>query len=102
LATDGYRIRVDAPPGVLDDRLRGLLVENKPALVKLLQWEGRRLCEADRHGFVVRWAEERGWIALHDPTTGEWHEVRAEECLPSLREAANAELRRRGARNDRA
>lgn len=93
------RIRVDAPPGVLDDRLRGLLVEHKPTLVKLLQWERRRLREADRRGFVVRWADERGWIALHDPTTGEWHEVRSEECLPSVRESANAELRRRGGPN---
>jgi len=67
---------------VIDDRLRELLAENKPAIVKLLQWERRKLGEADRRGLLVEWARERGWIALHDPTTEEWHEVRASECLP--------------------
>lgn len=95
LQTDGERISVDAPAGVIDGRLRELLAENKPAIVKLLQWERRKLGEAGRRGLVVEWARERGWIALHDPTTGEWHEVRASECLPWVVDAANVRTRRR-------
>ena len=93
LEADGDRISVDAPAGVIDERARELLEENKPAIVKLLQWEGRKLGEADRRGLVIEWAKERSWIALHDPTTGEWHEVSASECLPWVVGAANARTR---------
>ena len=97
LQTDGERISVDAPAGLMDGRLRELLAENKPAIVKLLQWERRKLREAGRRGLVVEWGRDRGWIALHDPTSGEWHEVRASECLPWVVDAANARtLRRNG------
>ena len=68
---NGDGISVDAPVGVIDARLRNRLAENKPALVQLLRQERRRLREADRRGLVIEWARERGWIALHDPTTGE-------------------------------
>jgi len=98
LRTDGDRISVDAPAGVIDGRLRELVAENKPAIVKLLQWERRKLGEAGRCGLVVEWARERDWIALHDPTTGGWHEVRASECLPWVVEAANARRRSGGPR----
>lgn len=94
LEADGDRISVDAPAGVVDGRLRELLTQNKQAIIKLLQWERRKLREADRRGLVIKWARERGWIALHDPTTGEWHEVKAVECLPGVVEAANAQRRR--------
>lgn len=93
---DGDRISVDAPAGVVDGRLRELLAENKQAIIKLLEWERRKLREADRRGLVIEWAKERGWIALHDPTTGEWHEVRAAECLPWVVDAANARRRKVG------
>ncbi len=94
MEAEGERLWVDAPAGVVDERLRELLAENKLALVKLLQWERRKLGEAERRGLVIRWARERGWIALHDPTTGEWHEVRAAECLPGVVRAADADRRR--------
>ena len=94
LEADGDLISVDAPVGVVDGRLRELLTENKQAIIKLLEWEGRKLREADRRGLVIKWATERRWIALHDPTTGEWHEVKAAECLPGVVEAANAQRRR--------
>ena len=95
LEADGDRISVDAPAGVVDGRLRELLAANKQAILKLLEWERRKLREADRRGLVVEWARERGWIALHDPTTGEWHEVKASECLPWLVDAANTRARQR-------
>ena len=49
----------------------------------------RKLEEAGRRGLVVRWSEYPDWIALHDPSSGEWFEVRAEDCFPSLVEEAN-------------
>jgi hypothetical protein len=44
----------------------------------------RKLEEAGRRGLVVRWSEYPNWIALHDPLLGEWVEIRAEDCFPSL------------------
>ena len=55
----------------------------------------RKLEEAGRRGLVVRWSEYPDWIALHDPTSGEWHEVRASDCLPSLVEEADRRRRRK-------
>ena len=68
--------------------------ENKRALIRLLERERKRLEEADRRGLVIRWSKEPGWISLHDPTTGEWHEVKASECLPSVVKSAKAHRRR--------
>ena len=49
----------------------------------------RKLDKAVRIGLVVSWSEYPEWIKLHDPTTGEWHEVKASESLPRVVEAAN-------------
>jgi hypothetical protein len=49
----------------------------------------RKLEEAGRRGLVVRWSEYPDWIALHDPLSGEWVEVRADDCFPSLVDEAN-------------
>ena len=59
-------------------------MENKEALIELLERERIRLKAADRRGLVIRWSEYPVWIELHDPLTGEWHEVRASECLPGV------------------
>ena len=40
--------------------------------------------EADRRRLVLRWSEYPTWIELHDPLTGDWHEVKASECLPGV------------------
>ena len=45
---------------------------------------------AGRRSLVVRWSENHAWIELRDPATGEWHEVRARDCLPTIVEAADA------------
>jgi hypothetical protein len=55
----------------------------------------RKLDEAGRRGLVVRWSEYPDWIALHDPLSGEWVEVRAEDCFPSLVEEANRRRKKR-------
>ena len=60
------------------------------------RWRRRRLEKAIRIGLVIRWAEDPTWIKLHDPTTGDWHEVRAEECLPDVVESANKHRKKGG------
>jgi hypothetical protein len=55
----------------------------------------RKLEEAGRRGLVVRWSEYPTWIALHDPLCGEWVEVRARDCFPSLVEEANRRRKKR-------
>ncbi len=94
LEADGLSLRVDAPKGVLTGEEKQDLARNKQQLLKLLHWERKRLEEADRRGLVIKWSREPGWISLHDPTTGEWHEVKASECLPSIVESAKAHHRR--------
>jgi hypothetical protein len=96
LETDGERLLVDAPAGVIADEIKTTLTELKPKLLKLLTWERRKLEEADRRGLIVRWSEHPTWIKLHDPTTGEWHEVRASECLPSIVTEADKHRKKRG------
>ena len=95
LETDGNRLSVDAPAGAIGEEQRALLANNKQTLIKLLEWERRKLKEADRRGLIIRWAKERGWISMHDPSTGEWHDVRASECLPGVVEAANVNRSRK-------
>jgi len=91
-------LHVDAPAGVLTDALRRSLVENKESLIELLERERVELKAADRRGLVIRWSKYPVWIELHDPLTGEWHEVRAAECLPGVVETAN---RKRSQKMDR-
>jgi hypothetical protein len=89
LDADGERLIVDAPVGTVTEEIRTAIVDLKPKLLKLLEWEQRKLQKAGRRGLIVRWSEYPKWIKLHDPTTGEWHEVRAEKCLPKVVETAN-------------
>lgn len=96
LESDGEMLHVDAPADVFIEELRTELAEHKPKLLKLLEWEQRKLQEAGRRGLIVRWSEYPTWIKLHDPTTGEWHEVRAEECLPGVVETANKYRKKKG------
>ena len=49
----------------------------------------RKREEAERRGLAIRWSDYPTWIALHDPLSGEWVEVKAADCFPSLVEEAN-------------
>src|SRR5215204_6302574 len=80
-----FRPRAAVTPELLD-RLRA----HKPSLLNLLEWERRKAEEADRRGFVARRSREPGWISLHDPTTGEWHDFPARDCFPSIMAEARA------------
>ncbi len=95
LEAEGSLLHVDAPLGAITEELRAALAEHKQGLLKLLKWERRRLDEADRRGLVIHWSEYPVWLKLHDPLTGEWHEVKADECFPGVVKAAN-EYRRSG------
>ena len=97
LKPEGLTLRVSAPMEAATGELRATLREHKRDLIRLLERERRRLEEADRRGLVVKWAKEPGYVALHDPTTGEWHEVTASGCPPWVLEDAKAHRRRSGA-----
>jgi len=36
--------------------------------------------EAERFGLVASWSFEFGFISLHDPTSGEWHDLRTKDA----------------------
>jgi hypothetical protein len=97
LEANGERLVVDAPAGSVSEEVRDMLTEHKPKLLKLLAWEQRKLEEASRRGLLGRWSEYPEWIKLHDPLSGEWHEVRASECLPGILETADKYRKRGGA-----
>ncbi len=84
LKAENGRLHVDAPAGVVTRELKASLAAQKTSLMKLLAWEKRKLAEAGGRGLLIRWAQYPIWIKLHDPLTGEWHEVRASECLPGV------------------
>jgi hypothetical protein len=81
---DGDRSIVDAPASAVDDELLALLTEHKKELLEVLARERHLMEDAVTRGVIVEWATEPDWIALRDPTTSEWHEVRVEECLPGV------------------
>ncbi len=56
----------------------------------------RKLEEASRRGLIIRWSQYPEWIKIHDPLTGDWHEVRASGCSLGLVETANRH-RKKGA-----
>ena len=98
LEADRLTLRVNAPEEAATEELRRTLREHKRALIRLLERERLRLEAADRRGPVIRWAREPGYIALHDPTTGEWHEIRETECFASMVESSRARRRFGGVR----
>ena len=62
---------------------------------ELAECRRRKLEEAGRRGLLVRWSEYPTWLALHDPLTGEWHDLLASDCFPSLVEEANSRRKKR-------
>lgn len=98
IEADGLVLRVDAPAETDTGGLRAALRERKRDLIRLLERERRRLEDADFRGLVIKWAKEPGYVALHDPTTGEWHEVEASGCPPWVLEDARTNRRRGRAR----
>ncbi len=100
LEADDLLLCVDAPAEIDNDELRTKLCEHKRALIRLLERERRKLEDADRRGLVIRFAREPGYLSVHDPTTGDWHELQTSSCPPWMLEDAKAYRRRKG-RTDR-
>jgi predicted metal-dependent hydrolase len=88
LEAEGDSLHVEAPAGVVTDELRATLAENKGRLLESLARERSKFEKAGRRGLLIRWSEYPTWIELHDPLTGDWHEVKASECLPGVIETA--------------
>jgi hypothetical protein len=97
LEAEGDLLNVDAPAGAMTEDLRAALMDNKERLLELLVRERQKLEKTGRRGFAIRWSEYPTWIGLHDPLTGEWHEVKASECLPGVIETADR-YRKKGGR----
>ena len=49
------------------------------------------LSEAERLGLIATWSAEFGYVSIHDPTTGEWHDLPTREAP----QWATGEARRR-------
>ena len=97
LEAEGDRLHVDDPAGAVTDTLKASLIENKEDIIELLEKERTKLEEANRHGLVIRYSKVPGYIALHDPATGEWHDFPESSCLPGVIESAKAASRKRRA-----
>jgi hypothetical protein len=93
LEADGLTLRVAAPEDVATEELHETVSRHKHDLIRLLERERHRLEEAERIGLLIKWSKAPGYIAIHDPTTGEWHEVLASECPPWVIEDAKAHSR---------
>ena len=89
LEAEGDLLNVEAPAGFVTDELRATLAENNGRLLESLAQERGKLAEAGRRGLAIRWSEYPTWIELHDPITGDRHEVTASECLPGVIETAD-------------
>ena len=99
LEADGLTLRVNVPEESDTDELRATLREHKRALIRLLERERRRLEEAASRGLVIKWSREPGYLSVHDPTTGDWHELLASGCPPWMLE--DAKTHRRGEKGGR-
>jgi hypothetical protein len=67
----------------------------KPSEESLAERRRRKLEEAGRRGLLVRWREYPTWLTLHDPLTGEWHDLLASDCFTSLVEEADRRPKKR-------
>jgi TubC N-terminal docking domain len=94
----GLTLRVAAPADAATEDLHETVSRHKHALIRLLERERKKLEEAERLGLLIKWSKEPGYIAIHDPTTGDWHDVPASGCPPSVVESARARRKRRGRR----
>lgn len=68
--TDTYGVlRNDSPSDSLGDSLSDIPSDQLPLQVR------RELESASKLGLVAQWSYESGYVAIHDPTTGEWHDL---------------------------
>ena len=54
----------------------------------------QKLEKASRMGLVATWSQHHGYVSVHDPTTGEWHDLRTEDAPGwAVREARRRKTR---------
>jgi hypothetical protein len=56
---------------------QGVRVMAEPAIPRFIEQVLERASEL---GLVARWSREFGFISIHDPTTGEWHDIPMKEA----------------------
>jgi hypothetical protein len=93
LEADGLTLRVAAPEDVATEELHETVSRHKHAFIRLLERERKKLEEGERIGLLIKWGRAPGYVAIHDPTTGDWHEVLASESPPWVIEEAKAHSR---------
>jgi hypothetical protein len=82
LEADGLTLRIAAPEDQATEVLHQTVSRHKHALIRLLERERKKLEEAERIGLLIKWSKEPGHVAIHDLTTGDWHEILASGCPP--------------------
>jgi hypothetical protein len=93
LEANGLTLRVAAPEDVATEELHETVSRHKHAFIRLLERERKKLEEGERIGLLIKWGRAPGYVAIHDPTTGDWHEVLASESPPWVIEEAKAHSR---------
>lgn len=91
---EGGRVHYRGPGEVLTQETLERMREHKSSLLKLLKDEERRDRERWARGVDPRWSRHKGYIRLHDPATGEIHELRREDCPESIIQDANRARRK--------
>jgi hypothetical protein len=94
LKADGDKLRVDAPTGELAEHDRAALAKFKPILLKLL--DGTEKQRDDGRRFEAKLSRHRGYTALYDPASDEWHDFPTWDCFPSIVEEAKGRGERGG------
>ncbi len=79
LTVDGDDL-VARPTSAITAEIIALLKENKVSLIEAIQTRRRKLERASALGLVAKWSREFGYISIHDPTTGEWHDLQTEDA----------------------
>jgi hypothetical protein len=59
-----------------DKKLRGR--KNRPG--KTGKTTSGHKVEAEELGMIANWSHEFGYVSLHDPTTGEWHDLQTKDA----------------------
>ncbi len=81
---DAHRVRDEEPTIASVFEVRELAREHfnrtsppdaEPPLLKARRRLRAEASGADRRGLVARWSRAFGYIEIHDPTEGEWHDL---------------------------
>jgi hypothetical protein len=112
---DGDRLRYSGPESALTPEALQRLKEHKTELLVLLtpqaenlaspqppssiaeateatnpsRFDQLKLERATKLGLIAKWAGEFGFVSIHDPTTGEWHDLHTKEAPDWARREAH-------------